>query len=178
MTNANKQETGKNVSYPATTARAMQVDPESNVIREIVETINPLIADGFALYEKTKNFSLMPAVSHNRDYQLLFDEQAREIFDSIDSLAELLRQIGATTVRSISHTGELQGVENDNGDVLSPGKMVEELIAGNEQIASSLRAAGKLCEKMRETTIGNILRDILDQTERRIINLSKKPKTF
>lgn len=173
MINDNKQATGKIISYPAIAARVAATDLEPKVMQEIVEAINSVIADGFALYEKTKNFYLNPAVSCNRDYQLLFDEQAREIFASMDTLAEQVRQIGATTVRSISHTGELQSVENYNGDFLSPGTMIEELIADNQQIAASLRVAGKICEKMCDTPVGIILQDILDKTERRIRFLSE-----
>lgn len=168
MINADKQATGNFVSCPATASHAMPTDLETKVMQEIVEAINRVIADGFALYEKTKNFYLNPAGSHNRDYKLLFDEQAEEIFASMDTLAEQLRQIGATPLRSISHSGELQSVENYNGDFLSPGEMIAELIAGNQQIAASLRVAGKICEKMREAPLGIILQDILDKTERRI----------
>lgn len=148
-----------------------QLIPEK--LGEIVKIVNPVIADGFALYEKTKNFYLHPAGSRIRDYQLLFDDQAWEIFDSMDELAEQVRQIGVTTVRSISHTGELQSVESYHSDFLSPGKMMEELIDDNQQIAVSLLVAGKICRQMRETMIGNILQGILEQTERRIRFLSE-----
>lgn len=140
---------------------------------EIVKIVNPVIADGFALYEKTKNFYLHLAEAHIRDYQLLLDDQAWEIFDSMDELAEQLRQIGVTTFRSISHTGELQSVESYHSNFLSPGKMVEELIADNQQIAVSLSAAGKIYGKMGDTPIDIILQDALDKTERRIRFLSK-----
>lgn len=168
MINANKQATGKITASLSTAARVMPSKSAPEVIREIVEAFNPVIADGFALYEKTKNFYLNAAESPDRDHQLLFDEQAREIFASIDELAERMRQMGAVTVRSISHTGELQGVENYNGNILAPGKMIEELIADNQRIAASLRAAGKLCEKMLDSPTGIILQDILNKTESRI----------
>lgn len=142
-------------------------------VAEIAKNVNPVIADGFALYEKTKNFYLHLAGMRNRDYQLLFDNQAWEIFDSMDEHAEQVRQIGVTTFRSTSHTGELQSVKSYHSDFLSPGKMMEELIDDNQQIAVSLRVAGKICRKMRETMIGNILQGILEQTERRIRFLSE-----
>lgn len=167
MIDADKQATGKIASYPSAVHRAPG-GVERKVIQEIVEAINPVIADGFALYEKTKNFSLNPAELHNHDYKILFGEQAQEIFASMDTLAEQLRQIGATPLRSISHSGELQSIENYNGDFLSPGEMIGELIAGNQQIAVLLRAAGKICEKMCEAPLGVILQEILDKTERRI----------
>ncbi|HEX8266824.1 MAG TPA: ferritin-like domain-containing protein [Pyrinomonadaceae bacterium] len=168
MVNADKRATGKIVSYTSTAARPAPAGLEGKVKQEIVEAINPLIADGFALYEKTKNFSLNAAGSHNPDNKFLFGEQAEEIFASVDTLAEQVRQIGATPLRSISHSGELQSVENYNGDFLSPGEMIAELIAGNQQIAASLLVAAKICEKMYDAPLGIILQDILDKTERRI----------
>lgn len=142
-------------------------------LREIVKIVNPVIADGFALYEKTKTFYLHLAESRIRDYQLLSDDQAREIFDSMDEPAEQVPQIGVRAVGSFSHTGELQSVESCYSDFLSPGKMTDELIADNQQIAISLRVAGKLCRKMRETIFCKILPNILEQTERRIRFLSE-----
>ncbi|HEX8399979.1 MAG TPA: ferritin-like domain-containing protein [Pyrinomonadaceae bacterium] len=168
MVNADKRATGKIVSYTSTAARPAPAGLEGKVKQEIVEAVNRVIADGFALYEKTKIFYLNPAGSHKRDYKLLFDEQAEEIFASMDTLAEQVRQIGAAPLRSISHSGELQSVENYNGDLLSPGEMIAELIAGNQQIGASLRVAARICEKMREAPLGIILKDILDKTERRI----------
>jgi starvation-inducible DNA-binding protein len=164
MENTDKRAAGKIVSARSTAPAGL----ERKAMQEIAEAIYPVIADGFALYEKTKNFSLNPAVPQHRDNKLLFGEQAEEIFASMDALAEQLRQIGAAPLRSISHTGELQSVENYNGDSLSPGEMIAELIAGNQQIAASLRTASKICEKMCDAPLGLILRDILDKTESRI----------
>ena len=141
---------------------------EEKVVQEIAEAINPVIADGFALYEKTKNFYLNASRSRDGDYRFLLDEQAQEIFASMDELAEQVRQIGATTLRSISHTGELQSIESYKSDFLSPGEMIEELIADNQRIAASMRVAGKICEKICDTPVGAILQDVLDKTERRI----------
>jgi starvation-inducible DNA-binding protein len=164
MIDADKQAIEKTASYSSTAAQRASGGLERKVIREIVEAINPVIADGFALYEKTKNFSLNAAGSD----KLLLDEQAREIFASMDALAEQLRQSGAAPLRSISHSGELLSIENYNGDILSPDEMIAELINDNRQIAASLRAAGRICEKMSEATLGIILQDVLGKTERRI----------
>lgn len=166
--NADKQAMKKIVSYTSTSAHAVPTGLEPKVVQEIAEAVNPVIADGFALYEKTKNFYLKAARSSDRDYRLLFDEQAREIFASMDTLAEQMRQIGSAPFRSISHSGEFQSVGSYNSDFLSPGEMMKELIADNQRIAASLRFAGKLCEKMCEMPIGIILQDILDKTENRI----------
>ena len=82
--------------------------------------MNPLIADAYALYVKTKNYHWHLTGSHFRDYHLLFDEQADAIFESIDVLAERVRRIGGTTIRSISHISELQTIADDNDDLVAP----------------------------------------------------------
>ena len=147
--------------------------------REIARIVNPVIADGFALYEKTKYFYLyLTESSRLRADRLLFDDQAWEIFDSTDKIAEQVRRIGATTVSSMSHTGELQSVESYRAAFLSPGRMIEELITDNRQIAVSLHAAGRICRKMRETIIGNSLQRALDLAERRIRFLSEAKMKF
>src|ERR1041384_802127 len=93
-------------SYPAPKELATPTDLKPEEVRKIVEAVNPLIADAFALYTKTKNFHWHVAGSHFRDYHLLFDEQADAIFATIDPLAERVRRIGGTPIRSISHIGQ------------------------------------------------------------------------
>lgn len=172
---ADKQTTGKIVSRPSA-AQARTAGSEEKKIQAIVEAVNPVIADGFALYEKTKNFSLNADGERHPDNKILFDEQAREIFASTDTLAEQMRQIGAAPLRSISHSGELQGIENYNGDFLSPGEMIAELIVDHQQIAASMRLALMICRKIGEAPLGVIVRDALDKTEKRIEDLNEAAK--
>ncbi len=96
------------------------------------------------------------------------DEQADAIFDSIDPLAERVRRIGGTTIRSISHIGQLQTIKDDNNEFVPADKMIQELIRDNKQIASQQRSAIEVCEQSRDTPTANLLQDFLDQTERRI----------
>src|ERR1700682_6035285 len=102
--------------YPAPEELATPTDLKPQEVKRIVEAVNPLIADAFALYTKTKNFHWHLAGSHFRDYHLLLDEQAGAVFESIDPLAERVRRIGGTTIRSISHIGQLQNIKDDNND--------------------------------------------------------------
>lgn len=155
-------------SYPAPKQLATPTDLKPEEVKRIVEAVNPLIADAFALYTKTKNFHWHIASSHYRDYHLLLDEQADAIFDSIDPLAERMRRIGGTTIRSITHISQLQTIEDDNQDFVPPDKMIEELLKDNRHIAEMQRAAIEVCEQNRDTPTSNLLQDILDQTERRI----------
>jgi DNA-binding ferritin-like protein len=145
----------------------MNADTRAKVMQKVVETINPVIADGFALYEKTRTFYLNAARWPESDKRL-FAEQADEIFASMDMLAGQAREMGGTPLRSISHAGELQSVEGYNRRFLSPGEMIGELNADNQQMAASLRIACAICEKMCDLSIGILLQDILRQTEGRV----------
>jgi starvation-inducible DNA-binding protein len=155
-------------SYPAPKQLATPTDLKPEEVKRIVEAVNPLIADAFALYTKTKNFHWHIASSHYRDYHLLLDEQATAIFESIDPLAERMRRIGGTTIRSITHISQLQTIEDDNQDFVPPDKMIEELLKDNRHLAEMQRAAIEVCEQKRDMPTSNLLQDILDQTERRI----------
>jgi starvation-inducible DNA-binding protein len=134
----------------------------------VCQAVNVLVADAFALYVKTKNFHWHVASSHFRDYHLLLDEQADALFASIDVLAERVRRIGGTTLRSVSHIAELQTIEDDNDEFVLPEEMVRRLIADNRHMAERQRAAIEVCDENRDSPTGNILQDLLDQTEKRI----------
>ena len=95
-------------SYPAPTQLATETDLSSKEAKAVTEAVNPLVADAFALYVKTKNFHWHLYGSHFRDYHELFDEHAEAILESIDIMAERVRRVGGTTIRSISHIGQLQ----------------------------------------------------------------------
>jgi starvation-inducible DNA-binding protein len=163
------QETEKRVkAFPAPVPLATVTDLKPDEARAVTEAVNPLIADAFALYVKTKNFHWHLSGSHFRDYHLLFDEHADAIFDSIDVMAERVRKVGGTTIRSISHVSQLQTIADDNSDFVSPGDMVRRLMDDNSQIAKNIRAAITVCDRNRDSATSNQLQDILDKTERRI----------
>jgi starvation-inducible DNA-binding protein len=154
-------------SYPAPTQLATKTDLSSQEVKAITEAVNPLIADAFALYVKTKNFHWHLYGSHFRDYHLLFDEHADAIFESIDIMAERVRRVGGTTIRSISHIGQLQTIEDDNSTVVAAGEMIRILMEDNGHIAKMIRDAITVCDKNRDSATSNQLQDILDKTERR-----------
>jgi starvation-inducible DNA-binding protein len=159
---------GRIKSYPAPKELATPTDLKPEEARSVVEALNPLIADAFALFTKTKNYHWHIASSHFRDYHLLLDEQADSIMDSIDPLAERVRRIGGMTIRSISHISQLQSIADDNHDYVAPDKMIHELIKDNLRLAEQQRAAIAICDKNRDTVTGNTMQEILDQTEKRI----------
>src|SRR5215467_8613543 len=154
-------------SYPAPSQLATQTDLSPKEVKAVTEAVNPLIADAFALYVKTKNFHWHLYGSHFRDYHLLLDEHADAIFDSIDIMAERVRRVGGTTIRSISHIGQLQTIEDDNNAVVSPGEMVRILMEDNGHIAKMIRNSITVCDENRDSPTSNQLQDILDKTERR-----------
>jgi starvation-inducible DNA-binding protein len=152
-------------------------DLSSEEVQAVVDAVNPLIADAFALYVKTKSFHWHVSGPHFRDYHLLFDEQAEGILASLDVLAERVRRIGGTTIRSISHIGELQAIEDDNDEFVSADQMLQRLIDDNRGVAERQRAAIEVCDDNRDTPTGNILQELLDQTEKRIWFLFEAAQT-
>ena len=154
-------------SYPAPTQLATKTDLSSKEVEAITEAVNPLVADAFALYVKTKNFHWHLYGSHFRDYHELFDEHAEAILESIDIMAERVRRVGGMTIRSINHVGQLQTIEDDNSTLVPAGEMVRILIEDNGRIAKNIREAIEVCDQNRDSPTSNLLQDILDKTERR-----------
>jgi len=155
-------------SFPAPKQLATPTDLKPEEVQAVVEAVNPLIADAFALYVKTKNYHWHLASSHFRDYHLLLDEQAESVFESIDPLAERMRRIGGTTIRSVIHISQLQSIADDNDDFVLPEQMIQHLIDDNRQIAQKQRTAIKITEENRDTPTSNLLQELLDETEKRI----------
>ena len=154
-------------AFPAPSQLATPTDLNQQEAQAVTEAVNPLIADAFALYVKTKNFHWHLAGSHFREYHKLFDQQAEQIFASIDPMAERVRKIGGTTIRSISHISQLKAIPDDNESFVSPGEMARRLMQDHLQCAKRQRAAIEVCEKNRDVVTANVLEDILDKTERR-----------
>jgi starvation-inducible DNA-binding protein len=134
---------------------------------KVAESLNPLVADAFALYVKSKHFHWHASGSHFRDYHLLFDEQADQIFAMIDPLAERVRKMGGTTIRSIADISRLKTIKDEDG-FLDSKKMFHELMNDNKNFAASMRAAHKVCENCNDLATCSILEIYLDETERRI----------
>ena len=151
---------------PAPLATPTDLAPEG--VAAITAALNPLIADAFALYVKTKNFHWHLASSHFRDYHLMFDEQADQIFATIDVLAERVRKVGGTTIRSIGHIAQLQRVQDDDKDFVTPFEMLQELCSENQNMAKNLRDAHEVCEDNKDIATASFLEIFIDETERRI----------
>jgi len=155
-------------SYPPPPQLSTPTILTPHEVRAVTETINPLIADAFALYVKTKNYHWHLYGPHFNDYHKMFDEQAEAIFESIDELAERVRKIGGTTIKSIGHISQLQTIEDDNEDLVPPEKMVRRLAEDNGRMAKAIHDAIRVCDKNRDVATSNLLQDILDKTDRRV----------
>jgi starvation-inducible DNA-binding protein len=153
--------------FPAPSQLATKTHLTSAESKAITEALNPLVADLFALYVKTKNFHWHLAGSHFRDYHLLFDEQADQIFAATDVLAERVRRVGGTTIRSISHIGQLQTISDDNEEFVSPLEMVRRLMEDNLHMARAERDAHEVCDHHHDYATASILEVLIDEAERR-----------
>src|SRR5436305_6692987 len=126
---------------------ATRTDLSRAATKDISGTMNAILADVFALYLKTKNFHWHMSGPHFRDYHLLLDEQAGQIFATTDDIAERVRKIGGTTLRSIGHIGRLQRVLDNDADFVTPLDMLAELRDDNKQLTAGLREAHAICDK-------------------------------
>ena len=155
-------------SFPAHMTRlATPSDLNKNGCRAIAEVINPLIADAFALFVKTKNYHWHVSGSHYRDYHLLLDEQASQIFAMIDVLAERIRKLGEPTIHSITEISRLQNVPDDNEPFVEPIEMIRRLLEDNKNLASRMRDAHEICDQHQDVATASFLEVFIDETERR-----------
>ncbi|MEA2978088.1 MAG: starvation-inducible DNA-binding protein [Alphaproteobacteria bacterium] len=136
-------------------------------VRDISKALNGLLADAFALYLKTKNFHWHVSGPHFRDYHLLLDEQAEQIFATTDELAERVRKIGGVTLRSIGDISKHQSIKDNDEDFVPPREMLRELLADNKAVAQAMREAHDLCDKHEDVATASLLEVWIDQTERR-----------
>jgi starvation-inducible DNA-binding protein len=136
--------------------------------KDIAGALNALLADVFALYLKTKNFHWHVSGPHFRDYHLLLDEQADQIFAISDAIAERVRKIGATTVRSIGHVAKLQRIADNDADYVEPQDMLAELREDNRALVASMQAAHDLCEEAHDVATTSLLEVWIDEAQRRI----------
>ena len=155
-------------------AKALQIasletptDLGSNAVRDISGALNILLADMFALYLKAKNFHWHMSGPHFRDYHLLLDEHAEQIFATTDAIAERVRKIGGTTLRSIGHIGCLQRFLDNDADYVTPLDMLAELRDDNKQLAANLRGTHGLCDEHGDVASASLLENWIDEAERR-----------
>jgi len=158
-------------------ALATPSDLGSEAVKNISGALNALLADVFALYVKTKNFHWHMSGPHFRDYHLLLDEQADQIFAMTDAIAERVRKIGRPTIRSIAHIGRLQRISDNDADYVDPLDMLAELREDNRAILASMRQAHDLCDEENDVATASLLEPWIDEAERRIWFLFETGRT-
>jgi starvation-inducible DNA-binding protein len=146
---------------------ATRTDLSGNAVEEISSNLRRLLADVFALYVKTKNFHWHMSGRHFRDYHLLLDEQATQIFAITDTIAERARKIGGTTIRSISDIARNQRLKDNNKEGVSPQEMIGELCEDNQQLTRSLRAVHEICDRHNDVATASLIEVWIDESERR-----------
>jgi starvation-inducible DNA-binding protein len=139
----------------------------SNAAKDIAAGLTALLADVFALYVKTKNFHWHMSGPHFRDYHLMLDEQAGEIFATTDAIAERARKVGGTTLRSIGHVHRLQRLLDNDAEYVTPQDMLAELADDNRRLASFLRSTHAVCEPYGDVATTSLLETWIDEAENR-----------
>jgi starvation-inducible DNA-binding protein len=147
---------------------ATPTDLKPAATRDISATLNVVLADVFALYIKTKNFHWHMSGPHFRDYHLLLDEQADQIFAMTDVVAERVRKVGGLTIRSIGQIGRLQRIMDNDAEYVSALDMIAELREDNKTLLGALRTAHDVCEEHGDFATTSLVEIWIDETERRV----------
>ena len=159
-------------SSPGTGARrkaplATPTDLAADATKDIAAAMNGVLADVFALYLKTKNFHWHMSGPHFRDYHVLLDEQSDQIYAMADPIAERVRKVGGSTLRSIGHIARMQRIADNDADYVEPSDMLAELREDNKSLAARLRQAHDVCEEHSDIATTSLIEVWIDETERR-----------
>ena len=139
-----------------------------NAVKDIAAGVTAALADVFALYLKTKNFHWHMSGPHFRDYHLLLDEQAAQLFAMTDDMAERVRKIGGNTLKSIGQISKLQRILDNDADFVAPDDMLAELRDDNKQLVESLRALHTLTDEAGDPATTSLIENWIDESERRV----------
>jgi starvation-inducible DNA-binding protein len=142
-------------------------DLSSNATRDLSAALTTLLADVFTLYLKTKNFHWHMSGPHFRDYHLLLDEHGDQLFGMTDDIAERVRKIGGTTLRSTGHIGRLQRLLDNDADYVTPDDMLAELHDDNKRLTGFLRQTHELAGEHNDVATASLIENWIDETERR-----------
>jgi starvation-inducible DNA-binding protein len=139
-----------------------------NAVKDLSGALNELLADIFALYIKTKNFHWHVSGPHFRDYHLLLDDQAAEIFATTDDIAERVRKVGGTTLRSIGQIAKMTRVADNDADFVTADDMLAELREENLALVSRMRSVHDLCDEHGDIATASLIENWVDEAERRV----------
>ena len=157
---------------------ATPTDLSKEATKNISAVMNAIMADIFALYLKTKNFHWHVSGPHFRDYHLMLDEQATQLFAMTDDIAERVRKIGGNTLRSIGQISKMQRVLDNDAEYVEPSDMLAELCQDNKALAAAFREAHGVCDKFHDIATASLIEVWIDETERRtwfLFEASRRP---
>jgi starvation-inducible DNA-binding protein len=143
-------------------------DLSDEAVKDISAALNAILADSFALYLKTKNFHWHVSGPHFRDYHLLLDEQAEQIFATTDEIAERVRKIGGITLKSIGQIADLQRIEDNEEEFVPPVDMLRELMNDNKAVVESMRQAHEIADEHKDVATASQLELYIDAAEKRV----------
>jgi starvation-inducible DNA-binding protein len=162
---------GKVNKFPARAKAAPPLDTPTDLpaaaVAEITDALNGLLADTYAVYFKTKNFHWHVSGPHFRSYHLLFDEQAKELLETTDELAERVRKIGGATLRSIGHVGRLQQIPDNDQEFVPPREMLRELMNDNKAMMANMREVHRIADGHGDIGTASLLEMFIDGAEKR-----------
>jgi starvation-inducible DNA-binding protein len=142
-------------------------DLKPRATRDVAGGLNGILADVFALFLKTKNFHWHMSGPHFRDYHLLLDEQADQLYAMTDPIAERIRKVGGSTLRSIGHIARMQRIVDNDAAYVEPLDMLAELREDNKTLAARLREMHDVCDEHRDVASASLIENWIDETERR-----------
>ena len=160
---ASTQELVERQKAPLTTPS----DIEAKYVKDLTGALNALLADVFSLYLKTKNFHWHMSGPHFRDYHLLLDDHGDQIFAMTDDIAERVRKIGGTTIRSVGNIARLQRISDNDAEFVTPEDMLAELKDNERQLIQEMREVHDLCDDAGDVATASLLENWIDQSERR-----------
>ena len=155
------------MSINSRTVLSTPTDLGSAATKDISAALNLLVADVFALYLKTKNFHWHVSGAHFRDFHLMLDEQADQIFAMTDAIAERVRKVGGRTIHSIGQISRIQRILDNDADFVTPQDMLSELAGDNRQLSAALRETHGVCEKYNDIASTSLIENWIDESERR-----------
>jgi starvation-inducible DNA-binding protein len=158
----------KNAKRRQSSALATPTGLGANATKDIAGALTTLLADMFALYIKTKNFHWHVSGPHFRDYHLLLDDQATQIYNTTDAIAERARKVGGTTIRSIAHIARIQRILDNDAEFVTADDMLAELRDDNKQLAAAMRATHDVCDEHGDVATASLLENWIDEAELRV----------
>ena len=143
-------------------------DLAPEAVKDVSKALNTILADSYALYLKTKNFHWHVSGPHFRSYHLLFDEQAAAILANTDDVAERVRKIGGTTLKSIGDISKFQTIEDNDDDFVEPSAMLRELMEDHKKIVKFLREAHGIADDHKDVATASLIENWIDEAEKRL----------